>query len=118
MPLTNASTLSPDRERKVVDDGGRHLLDDLWAGFSFIRSRPGSPWMPIPISISSSPSSNVGLPAAGTVHEVSAMPMVRPFAFTSRQMSATSLRARFSSAAAPAIFSSRTVAPTPRRPAV
>ena len=72
----------------------------------------------MPISISSSPSSNVGLPAAGTVHEVSAMPIVRAFAFTSRQMSATSLSGRFSSAAAPAIFSSSTVAPTPRRPAV
>ena len=74
--------------------------------------------MPIPISISSSPSSNVGLPAAGTVQEVSAMPIVRAFAFTSRQMSATSFRGRFSSAAAPAIFSNSTVAPTPRRPAV
>ena len=32
----------------------------------------------MPISISSSGRSNVGLPAAGTVHEVSAMPMLRP----------------------------------------
>ena len=46
------------------------------------------------------------------------MPIVRAFAFTSRQMSATSFSGRFSSAAAPAIFSSSTVAPTPRRPAV
>ena len=72
----------------------------------------------MPISISSSPSSNVGLPAAGTVHDVRAIPIVRPFAFTSRQMSATSFSGRPSSAAAPAIFSSRTVVPTPRLPAV
>ena len=35
------------------------------AGSSGIRSRPGSPWMPMPISISSSPSWKVGSPAAG-----------------------------------------------------
>ena len=33
--------------------------------------------MPTPISISSSPSSKVGLPAAGTVQEVSATPIER-----------------------------------------
>ena len=37
------------------------------AEVSFTRRRPGSPWMPMPISISSSPSWKVGLPAAGTV---------------------------------------------------
>jgi hypothetical protein len=88
------------------------------AGASFTRSRPGSPWMPIPISISSSPRSKVGFPAAGTMHEVNAMPMLRALAFTLRQRSATSESDRFSSAAAPQIFSARTVAPTPRRPAV
>src|SRR5260221_578991 len=45
--------------------------------------------MPMPISISSSPSSKVGLPAAGTVQDVSAMPMLRPLALTLRQRSAT-----------------------------
>jgi hypothetical protein len=44
--------------------------------------------------------------------------MLRPFAFTERAILATSSRSRPCSAAAPAIFSSRTVAPTPRRPAV
>ena len=72
----------------------------------------------MPISISVSGSSNVGLPAAGTAHEVSAMPMLRPLALTRRATSATSARVRPSSAAAPAIFSSSTVTPTPRRPAV
>ena len=72
----------------------------------------------MPISISSSPNSNVGLPAAGTVHEVSAIPIERPLSFTFRQMSATSFKGRRSSAAAPPIFSMSTVVPTPRRPAV
>ena len=72
----------------------------------------------MPSSISSSPSSNVGLPAAGTVHDVSATPMLRPCALTVRAISATAASGRPSSAAAPAIFSSRTVTPTPRLPAV
>ena len=82
------------------------------------RWRPGSPWMPMPISISVSPSSKVGLPAAGTVHDVSAMPMLRPHPFTLRPIAATVARSAPSSAAAPQIFSTRTVTPTPRRPAV
>ncbi|GBC87763.1 hypothetical protein HRbin12_01781 [bacterium HR12] len=89
-----------------------------WTGLIFIRSRPGSPWMPMPISISSSPSSKVGLPACGTVQEVRAMPIERPFSFTRRAICATSASGRRSSAAAPAIFSMSTVVPTPRRPAV
>jgi hypothetical protein len=82
------------------------------------RRRPGSPWMPMPTSISLSGRSKVGVPAAGTVHEVSAMPMLRPAPFTLRARSATSARLRPSSAAAPTIFSSSTVTPTPRRPVV
>ena len=72
----------------------------------------------MPISISASPRSNVGLPAAGTVHDVRAIPMLRAASSTWRAIPATSPRLRPSSAAAPAIFSSSTVAPTPRRPAV
>ena len=82
------------------------------------RWRPGSPWMPTPISISVSPRSNVGFPAAGTVHDVSAMPMLRPHPFTLRPIAATAARSCPASAAAPQIFSTRTVTPTPRRPAV
>ena len=87
------------------------------AGASGTRSRPGSPWMPTPSSISSSPSSNVGRPAEGTVQDVSARPMLRPLAFTRfatrpPDPGATLLRCRA------AIFSSSTVTPTPRRPAV
>ncbi len=72
----------------------------------------------MPISISFSGRSKVGWPAAGTAHEVSAMPMLRPLALTLRATSATSARLRPCSAAAPTIFSSSTVTPTPRRPAV
>ena len=44
---------------------------------SLPRQTPGSPWMPMPISISSSAISKVGLPACGTVQDVSAAPMER-----------------------------------------
>ena len=43
---------------------------------------PGSPWMPMPTSISSSPSSKPGLPAAGTVQGAMAAPMVRTLSMT------------------------------------
>ena len=62
------------------------------AGASGTRCRPGSPWMPMPISIWSSGRSNVGLPAAGTVQLVSAMPMDRPWPFTRSARSATAAR--------------------------
>src|SRR5260370_991911 len=42
------------------------------AGVSLARRRPGSPWMPMPISISSSPNSKRGLPSACTAPEVRA----------------------------------------------
>ena len=89
-----------------------------FAPVSGSRCLPGSPWIPMPISIWSSGRSKVGFPAAGTVQEVSAMPMERPFALTLFATSTTASRSRPSSAAAPTIFSSRTVSPTPRRPAV
>ena len=46
------------------------------------------------------------------------MPMLRPHPFTLRPMAATVARSCPASAAAPQIFSTRTVTPTPRRPAV
>src|SRR6202040_1749762 len=82
------------------------------------RARPGSPWMPIPSPTSASPSSKVGLPAAGTMHELSATPKDRLRALTSRATAATAARPAPCSASAPAIFSTNTVAPVPRRPAV
>ena len=52
------------------------------AGPILRRTRPGSPWMPIPSSISSSPRSNVGAPADGVVQDVSAVPKLRDRSFT------------------------------------
>ena len=60
--------------------------------------------------------SNVGRPAAGTVQEVSAIPMERPWALTLRQRSATVWRSAPLSAAAPQIFSASTVVPHPAPP--
>ena len=60
----------------------------------------------------------MGLPAPGGVHEESAIPKERDFAFTLRATAATVSRSSPRSADAPAIFSASTVAPTPRRPAV
>ena len=72
----------------------------------------------MPISISSSPSSKVGLPAAGTVQLVSAMPIERTLSWTFWHSAVTVARSAPASAAAPTIFSASTVPPTPRRPAV
>ena len=72
----------------------------------------------MPTSISPSGRSKIGLPAAGGVHEDSATPNERERSLTRRAMAATAARSSPRSAAAPAIFSASTVAPTPRRPAV
>ena len=80
-----------DEQQRVVAGGERQVLDDRApaaaatissAGASLIRSRPGSPWMPTPISISSSARVKDGSPECGTVHGVRAMPMVRTWALT------------------------------------
>ncbi len=60
------------------------------AGPIFSRKRPGSPWIPIPISTSSSASSKLGEPLAGVMQGVSAIPIERPLALTRRPSSATS----------------------------
>lgn len=118
MPLTNAMTPSPPEKSRSERIGSIRSSATRRAGASGTRRLPGSPWIPMPISISSSGRSKVGAPAAGTAQEVSAMPMLRPRALTRRATSATSASGRPSSAAAPAIFSTSTVTPTPRRPAV
>jgi hypothetical protein len=58
------------------------------------------------------------LPAEGGVHDDSAMPNERERSTTRRATAATAATSSPRSAAAPAIFSASTVAPTPRRPAV
>ena len=77
------------------------------ASRSVLLSLPGTPCMPIP-------SSKVGLPLSGTTHEVSAMPMLRSLRFTLPHRPASALSSYPASAAAPQIFSARTVVPTPR----
>ena len=72
----------------------------------------------MPISISSSAKVKLGSPECGTVHGVSAMPIERTLAITRSATAVTAARSSPRSAAAPAIFSSSTVPPTPRRPAV
>src|SRR6266550_3354780 len=62
-------------ERCYVVAGQKSAIASAEA--SVTRRRPGSPWMPTPSSISSSPRVNVGFPAAGTVHDVSATPIER-----------------------------------------
>ena len=69
-------------------------------------------------SISPSGRSNIGFPVAGGVHEDSATPNDRARSLTRRATAATASTSSPRPAAAPAIFSTSTVAPTPRRPAV
>ena len=117
-PLTKASTSSPSWKGRSPTMAS--AMDSTISRASFIlrRLRPGSPWMPMPSSNSSSPRSKVGLPAAGTAQLVRAMPMLRTWALTFSQTALTSSRGAPSSARAPTIFSMSTVPPTPRRPAV
>ena len=85
---------------------------------SFSRLRPGSPWIPTPISISSSPRSNSGEPLDGGVHEVRAMPIVRVTELTrSPSSTSSSSDAPFSDAAPTALMTKKLPA-TPRRPTV
>ena len=118
MPFTNASTWSPDSYGRSSTTAVASRSTTWLAGPRGSRKRPGSPWMPMPISISSSGRSKLGSPDPGVMQAVSAMPMLRPWPFTRRQISATSASDLPSSAAAPQIFSAITVMPTPRRPAV
>ena len=85
---------------------------------SFSRRRPGSPWIPTPISISSSPSSNSGEPLAGGVHEVSAMPIVRVTELTRSPSSTSSSSSAPFSEAAPTALMTKKLPATPRRPTV
>ena len=74
--------------------------------------------MPTPISISSSARVNDGSPECGTVHGVSATPIDLTCELTRSAIAVTAARSSPRAAAAPAIFSTITVPPTPRRPAV
>ena len=113
-----ASTRSPCSKGRSSRMGAASISTISWAGASAVRVRPGSPWMPMPISISSSASSNDGEPTCGTVHDVSAKPIDRTEAITRPASATHAARSSPRSAAAPTLFSSSTVPPTPRRPAV
>src|SRR5580693_1299913 len=87
-----SATLSPDWNGRSLTTASSSSSTISLALASFSRRRPGSPWMPTPISISSSPSSNSGEPLAGGVHEVSAMPMVRVTELTLLPIRSSSFR--------------------------
>ena len=80
------------------------------------RLMPGSPWMPMPISISSSARVKPGLPTPGRMQGDMAMPMVRTLAMVFSATALTSARLLPISAAAPAILCTNTVPAMPRRP--
>ena len=70
MPLTKASTVSPRVSPRSDTIGETSHSAISSTGASFSRRRPGSPWMPMPTSTSSSGGSKVGVPAAGTTHDI------------------------------------------------
>ena len=88
------------------------------AGTSFVRCRPGSPWIPMPTSISSSAISKSGVPRVGGVQEVSAIPIVRTFAMTFLPSVTSSSSSAPFSAAAPTALMTKKLPATPRRPTV
>ena len=88
------------------------------AGWNAARRRPGSPWMPTPISISLGPISKVGTPASGTVQLLNATPIDAVQVLTRSPRCLQVDRSAPRSAAAPTIFSTTSVPATPRRPAV
>ena len=90
----------------------------LSAGSTFFLSVPGSPWMPTPISISSSAIWKIGSPLSGGVQLVRAIPMERTFPFTLSASSFIAPRSLPSSAAAPQILCTKMVPAIPRRPLV
>ena len=79
---------------------------------------PGSPWIPIPISTSSSASSKLGFPAAGTVQGAIAIPMERTFAITFSATAFTSAKLPPFSAHAPAHLCTKIVPAIPLLPVV
>ncbi len=113
-----SATLSPEWKGRSVTTASSSSSTISLALASFSRRRPGSPWMPTPISISSSPSSNSGEPLAGGVHEVSAMPMVRVTELTLLPMRISSSRSAPCSEAAPVALMTKKFPATPRRPTV
>ena len=76
---------------------------------------PGSPWMPMPISISFSPMVNWGFPTSGTMFGERATPMVRTLAAAFSAIRFTSASEALVSAMAPAHLYRKKIPATPRR---
>ena len=85
------------------------------AGSSSPLRTPGSPWIPIPISISPSGRSKVGCPAAGSTQDERATPMERNPAAAALVVATTSASDAPSSARAPATLYSKAMPAIPRR---
>ena len=117
-PFTISATRSPEAYGRSDTTASSNSSTIASAGAIALRSRPGSPWMPTPISISSSPSPNSGDPFAGGVQAVRATPMVRVTSFTFLPMRTTSVRSRPWAAAAPTALMTKKLPATPRRPMV
>src|SRR5918997_1545646 len=94
MPFTITATSEPEKSTESP-----RILSSIWstmalAGSTFLRSVPGSPWMPMPSSISSSAIWKMGSPLSGGVQLVNAIPMERTFPLT---LSASSIPRSISS---------------------
>ena len=114
-PLISVTTSSPLAYGRSLTTCSTKRSTTSSTGCSASRDTPGSPWWPTPTSISSSASSNVGLPAAGTVQGAIATPIVRAPAFTFSAIRFTSANASPRSAIAPQHFQMRNSPDTPRR---
>ena len=118
MPLTKSNVFSLFSGFRLSRMASKIFPTIVLDGWIFSLFLPGSPWIPTPNSISSSPISKVGLPAAGTVQLVKATPIVPAFLLTFSPSFLHSSNDPPSSAKDPTIFSTKTVAATPRLPVV
>src|SRR5918997_973280 len=101
MPLTITATSEPEKSTESPRIFCS-ISSTIWsAGAMLLRSTPGSPWIPIPISISSSPISKMGSPLSGGVQLVNAIPIERTLELTRSASSLIWDRSLPSSAAAP-----------------
>src|SRR3954447_13344140 len=110
MPLTNGSTCAPLAAPRSETTASTITSATCAAVPSASRRRPGSPWMPMPISISPAGRSKIGLPAAGGVHDDSATPNERARSLTWRGVAPTAATPPPPPAGAPA------TSPLARRP--
>ena len=112
------ATSSPDANGRsgTIASSSRSTIS--FALTILVRSRPGSPWMPMPTSISSSAISNSGVPRTGGVQDESAMPIVRTLAMTFSPTATHSSSAPPWSAFAAAALITKKLPATPRRPTV